>query len=122
MNYISLSQENIDSEHICCAIADKKCAQSYELKKQWLKKEFKNGYVFRRLNERAKVFLEYGPAESAWVPVTAANFIQLGCFWVSGKYKGQGHGKALLESVIADAKNREKMVLLQWLEQKSYIL
>lgn len=25
--------------------------------------EFENGYVFRRLDERAKVFIEYGPAE-----------------------------------------------------------
>lgn len=31
--------------------------------KEWLKKEFDNGYVFRRIDERAKVFIEYGPAE-----------------------------------------------------------
>lgn len=43
--------------------SDKKCKDSYELKKEWLKKEFDNGYVFRRIDERAKVFIEYGPAE-----------------------------------------------------------
>jgi GNAT superfamily N-acetyltransferase len=108
MNYIKLNKSNIDSEHICCAISDKKCAESYELKKQWLKNEFDNGYVFLRLDERAKVFIEYGPAEKAWVPVTAPNYMMIGCFWVSGKYKGKGHGKALLQRVIDDAKKQGK--------------
>ena len=48
-NYITLTKENIANEHICCAFSDKKCKDSYELKKEWLKKEFDNGYVFRRL-------------------------------------------------------------------------
>ncbi len=64
-NYITLTKENIANEHICCAFADKKCKDSYELKKEWLKKEFDNGYVFRRIDERAKVFIEYGPAEKS---------------------------------------------------------
>ena len=46
-NYITLTKENIANEHICCAFSDKKCKDSYELKKEWLKKEFDNGYVFR---------------------------------------------------------------------------
>jgi len=108
MSYITIDQSNIDKEHICCAISDKKCAASYELKKEWLKKEFKNGFVFRRLNERAKVFIEYGPAEKAWIPVIAPNYFMIGCFWVSGQYKGKGHGKALLQEVIDDAKNKGK--------------
>ncbi len=106
MSYITIDQSNIDNEHICCAISDKKCAESYELKKEWLKKEFENGLVFRRLNERAKVFIEYGPAEKSWIPVTAPNYFMTGCFWVSGQYKGKGHGKALLQEVINDAKNK----------------
>ena len=38
-NYITLTKENIADEHICCAFSDKKCKDSYELKKAWLKKE-----------------------------------------------------------------------------------
>ena len=53
-NYITLTKENIADEHICCAFSDKKCKDSYELKKAWLKKEFDNGYVFRRIDERVK--------------------------------------------------------------------
>ena len=106
--YITLTEENIDKEHICCAFSDKKCTAGYELKKEWLTKEFANGYVFRRLDTRAKVFIEYVPAEYTWLPVTAPNYLMVNCFWVSGKYKGQGHGYNLLQSVIEDAKKQQK--------------
>lgn len=39
-NFIDLNSENISSEHICCAISDKKCADSYQAKKDWLKQGF----------------------------------------------------------------------------------
>jgi len=100
---ITLDKSNIEKEHICCAISDKKCSRSYELKKGWLKKEFDNGYVFRRIDARAKVFIEYGPAESGWVPVIAPNYLLINCFWVAGQYKGQGYGKELLRLAIEDA-------------------
>lgn len=100
---IELTAANIAEEHICCAISDKKCADSYQAKKDWLKKEMDNGYVFRRIDARAKVFIEYGPAEKAWVPISAPNYFQVNCFWVSGKYKKQGYGKQLLKTVIEDA-------------------
>ena len=109
MPYITLTPENLQSEHICCAFSDKKCVESYALKKEWLAREFDNGYVFRRLDERAKVFIEYGPAEKAWVPIRAPDYMMLGCFWVSGQYKGQGHGKALLEEVVDDARKNRKL-------------
>jgi len=120
MSYIILDRNNIDSEHICCAISDKKCAASYELKKKWLKNEFGNGYVFRRLDERAKVFIEYGPAEKAWIPVTAPNYMMIGCFWVSGQYKGSGHGKALLQQAIDDAVKQGKDGLVTVVGTKKY--
>jgi predicted GNAT family acetyltransferase len=106
--YITLTKENIDAEHICCAFSDKKCSESYEMKKAWLKKEFDNGYVFRRMNARAKVFIEYVSAEKAWIPVDAPGYLMINCFWVSGQYKGQGHAKALLQSAIEDAKAQDK--------------
>jgi predicted GNAT family acetyltransferase len=105
---IELNTKNIEDEHICCAISDKKCLESYNAKKNWLKKEFQNGYVFRRLDERAKVFIEYGPAEKAWLPITAPNYININCFWVSGKYKKNGYGKKLLQTAIDDAKAQKK--------------
>lgn len=106
--FITLTKDNIDREHICCAISDKKSAESYEAKKKWLKREFDNGYVFRRLDERAKVFIEYVPAEKAWIPVEAPNFLMINCFWVSGQYKGKGYAKALLQTAIDDAQKQGK--------------
>lgn len=107
-NIITLNKSNIDAEHICCAFSDKKCKEGYELKKVWLKGQFDHGYVFRRLDARAKVFIEYGPAECAWMPVTAPNYFMINCFWVSGKYKGQGYGKELLRLAIEDAETQGK--------------
>lgn len=120
MSYIKLNQSNIDQEHICCAISDKKCRESYNLKKEWLKEEFDNGYVFLRLDERAKVFIEYGPAEKAWAPVVAPNYLMIGCFWVSGRYKKNGHGKDLLKAAIADAKKQGKDGLVTVVGKKKY--
>ena len=105
--YITLTKENIEKEHICCAFSDKKCKDSYELKKTWLKNEFENGYVFRRLDERAKVFIEYGPAEKAWVPVNAPNYLMINCFWVSGKYKGCSRLRILASVQIQSAAQRK---------------
>ncbi len=105
---IQLNKSNIDNEHICCAFSDKKCKESYELKKEWLKKEFENGYVFRRIDARAKVFMEYGPAEKAWIPVDAPGFLMINCFWVSGQYKGQGYAKELLRLAVEDAEAQGK--------------
>ena len=120
MAYLTLTKDNINEEHICCAFSDKKCAQSYELKKQWLAAQLDNGYIFRKIDERAKVFIEYGPAEKAWVPVTAPNYMMIGCFWVSGKFKGHGHGKALLQEVVKDAKSQGKQGLVTVVGTKKY--
>jgi len=110
--YIALTEDNISEEHICCAFSDKKCSDGYGLKKEWLRKEFSNGYVFRRLDARAKVFIEYSPAEYGWSPVTAPGYLMIHCFWVSGQYKGKGHGYSLLQSVIEDAKKQRKSGLV----------
>jgi GNAT superfamily N-acetyltransferase len=101
--YITLNAQNLDAEHICCGFSDKKIKEGYEKKKSWLKNEMERGYVFRRLDEKAKVFIEYVPAENAWLPVEAKGYLMINCFWVSGQYKGKGHGKALLKSAVDDA-------------------
>ena len=107
-DFIKLTPENIDQEHICCAISDKKATQGVTLKKEWLKKEFNNGFVFRRLDARAKVFIEYGPSENAWAPIEVENYLLIQCFWVAGSYKGKGYAKQLLSFALEDAKNQNK--------------
>ncbi len=120
MKYLQMNEENINQEHICCAISDKKCAEGYELKKQWLKNGMKDGYVFERLDARAKVFIEFGPAEKAWLPIQAPNYLALGCFWVSGQYKGKGYGKVLLGKAMQAAREQKKAGLVTVVGKKKY--
>jgi ribosomal protein S18 acetylase RimI-like enzyme len=108
MNFINISKENIEKEHICCAIADKKHQLGVAEKKQWLKQRLNEGHVFRKLNAKGKVFIEYAPLESAWVPVEGDNYLYIYCLWVSGSFKGNGYAKELMEYCINDAKMNQK--------------
>ncbi|MCH4888067.1 GNAT family N-acetyltransferase [Acidaminobacter sp. JC074] len=101
---------NIESEHICCSLSSKD--EGIVLKKEWMKKQFSNGLVFRKLDVRGKVFMEYIPAEYAFAPVKADNYLYINCFWVSGRYQKQGYGKMLLDQAIEDAKVMKKDGLL----------
>lgn len=107
MEYIKVTEENIDKEHICCAIANDKDVQVVS-KKAWLKERFQEGLVFLKGDIRGKCFIEYIPAENAWVPIKADNYMHINCFWVSGSCKGNGYSNDLLEQCIADAKNEGK--------------
>ena len=84
MDYIRITDENIEKEHICCAMSGKQGV----IKKEWLKQRFKEGLVFCRSTERGKCFIEYIPAENAWVPIQADGYFYIDCLWVSGSLKG----------------------------------
>ena len=107
-NYINLTLENIDKEHICCAIGDPKHQAGVDAKKEWIKSKLKDGHVFRKLDARGKIFIEYEPIETAWAPVTGKNYEYIYCLWVAGSFKGNGIGRELLEYAIADAKAKGK--------------
>ncbi|MCF8373987.1 MAG: YoaP domain-containing protein [Bacteroidales bacterium] len=109
---ISLSPDNIDKEHICCAFADKKCSHGYLAKKDWLNDQFKIGYTFKKFDVRGKVFIEYVPAEHAWLPVDAPGYLLINCFWVSGQYKGMGFGKLLLDECIRDSHGKAGIIVV----------
>ncbi len=106
--FINLTLENIENEHLCCAIADKKHQAGVDIKKEWLKARIKEGHVFRKLNQKGKVFIEYAPLETAWVPVEGDNYIYIYCLWVSGSFKEKGYGKELLQYCIQEAKDKKK--------------
>ncbi len=104
--YSNLTQENIEKEHICCAIGDPKHQLGVERKKEWMKSKLKDGHVFRKLNARGKIFIEYEPIETAWVPIDGKNYEYIYCLWVAGSFKGKGIAKELLEYAIQDAKEK----------------
>lgn len=105
--YIVLNAENIEKEHICCAIGDPKHQAGVECKKEWIKSKLSDGHVFRKLDARGKTFIEYEPIETAWVPVNGKNYEYIYCLWVAGSFKGKGIGRELLEYAIADAKEKK---------------
>ncbi|MGI6501544.1 MAG: GNAT family N-acetyltransferase [Anaerostipes sp.] len=108
MEYIQLTEENIEKEHICCAISSNKDPQVIA-KKEWLKERMQEGLVFLKADIRGKCFIEYIPAEHAWVPIQADNYMYINCFWVSGSCKGHGYANDLLERCIQDARQKGKV-------------
>lgn len=104
MNYIRITKDNIDKEHICCAMSGKQS----DLKKEWMKQRFDEGLVFYRSAERGKCFIEYIPAENAWVPIEAEGYIYIDCLWIAGSMKGHGYSNDLLNECIRDAKAQGK--------------
>ena len=107
-DFITLTADNLAGEHLCCAIADKKHQCGVDAKKAWLSERIPEGHVFRKLDAQGKIFIEYAPLETAWVPVSGANYIYIYCLWVSGSFKEKGYGKELLNYCIADAKAQGK--------------
>lgn len=123
MEFLKVKEDNIDQEHICCAITDKKGESGVASKKSWMKEQFQHGLVFYRLDTRGKVFIEYIPAEHAWCPIEAEGYLYINCFWVSGQFKGQGYGKHLLEECIRDAKAKGKngLVILSSVKKMPFL-
>ncbi len=107
MEYIKVTKENIDKEHICCAISNNNDVQ-VSSKKEWLKNRFDEGLVFLKSSERGKCFIEYIPAENAWNPIDAENYTYIDCLWVSGSFKGHGYSTDLLNECIKDSKAKGK--------------
>ncbi len=105
-NYINLDMDNIEEEHICCAIGDPKHQDGVDKKKEWMKERLANGHVFRKLDARGKIFIEYEPIETAWVPISGENYEYIYCLWVAGRFKGNGIARELLEYAISDAKEK----------------
>lgn len=122
-DFVNLTAENLADEHLCCLIRTKKLHQGVEAKRQWLSDRLKEGHVFRKLDAKATVFIEYAPLETAWVPVTGDNYYYLYCLWVSGSYKGEGYGKQLMEYCLADAREKGKsgVCMLGAKKQKSWL-
>lgn len=107
MELLRVTAENLEKEHICCAISSNKdCGVS--AKKAWLLERFQEGLVFLKGDVRGKCFIEYIPAEFAWVPVDALGYMYIDCFWVSGQFKGHGYSNLLLEECILDSRRQKK--------------
>ncbi len=111
MNLIKITHDNLELEHICCALADKKDLQVMS-KKNWLKERLDEGLVFLKCDVQGKCFIEYIPAEYAWAPIEAKDYMYINCLWVSGQLKGHGYSNLLLDKCIEDSKEKGKKGLV----------
>ena len=109
--FVNLTSENIDTEHLCCIIRSKKPHPGVEAKRRWLSERLQEGHVFRKLDAKG------------WVPVLGDKFYYIYCLWVSGEFKGKGYGKRLMEYCIADAKAKGKsgICMLGAKKQKNWL-
>ena len=107
MEYVRVTKDNIEKEHICCAIS---CNNDVQVasKKAWLTQRFDDGLVFLKSVERGKCFIEYIPAENAWCPIDADGYTYIDCLWVSGSLKGHGYSNDLLAECVGDSKRAGK--------------
>lgn len=122
MEIITITKENLNNEHICCAISNKDDIQVTS-KKSWIAERLDDGLVFKKGDVRGKCFIEYIPAEKAWAPIEAAGYMYIDCLWVSGQFKGQGNSSILLEECIRDSKEKGKkgLVVLSSKKKVSFI-
>lgn len=122
MDLIKLTHENLENEHICCAISSNKDCQVIA-KKSWLAERLDEGLVFLKCDVRGKCFIEYIPAEYAWAPIEAEGYMYIDCLWVSGQFKGQGYSNLLLEECIRDSKEkgRKGLVVLSSKKKLGYL-
>lgn len=122
-DFINLTPENLATEHLCCIIRSRKPHPGVETKRRWLSERLHEGHVFRKLNAKATVFIEYAPLETAWVPIFGDNYFYLYCLWALGDHKGKGYGKALMEYCLADAKKKGKsgVCMLGAKKQKAWL-
>ena len=56
MELIKITHDNLEQEHICCAISTNKDIQVMT-KKAWLKERLDEGLVFLKCNVRGKCFI-----------------------------------------------------------------
>jgi len=110
---VRVDERNLDTEHICCAIGnDKENSARAAAKKAWLVERFSEGHVFLKADLRGKAFIEFGPAEKAWFPIEAPNWLFAQCFWVAGSAAGKGIAARLLEAAESDAKKKAGLCFL----------
>lgn len=83
--FVDLTADNLAAETLCCIIRTKKPHPGVECKRRWLAERLKEGHVFRKLEGRATVFIEYAPLEKAWTPVVGENYFYVYCLWTEGE-------------------------------------
>jgi len=124
---IEVTADNVDELGYFCRMS-KMQTEGNQRKLKWLKARFAEGLRLKMLKLPARGYIEHLPAEYAWRPVNAPDYMFIHCLWVVGRSKGQGYGALLLEECLSDAKQAGMagvaMVTTEgnWLPRKKLLL
>lgn len=119
MQLMEVTAQNLEEQHICCALSNTPAVRrSAGAKKQWMAARFAEGYHFWKLDAQGKVLIEFTRGENAWCPIQAKNWLFIDCFWVSGRFKGQGYANSLLQKALDTAKAEARLGLVALCETK----
>lgn len=109
MNIAEVTPKNVMQETLFC-IKDVK-SSGFARKSEWFGKRYQEGLrikILKNDDNKSIAFIEYTPAEFAWRPIEADNYMFIHCmFTYSNKDKKQGYG-ALLISEWRKRQNQRK--------------
>jgi hypothetical protein len=127
---IEVTEKNLSGHpQVICFINPKQ--ESYPLKIDWLKDQFRRGLRIKLLyltgEKKPFGFVEYVPGESCWRGVDAAGYLFIHCLWTNGKKnQHKGYGSLLLDEVEKDAAGMKGVAVLTsdkaFMQQKDIFL
>lgn len=106
MVMINVTPENSEKETFFC-IKDIK-SPGFKSKQRWFEKRYEKGLRMKilKIDDKMIGFIEYVPANQAWRPVDAPNFMFIHCITVySKKDRCKGFGAMLIDEALKEAKS-----------------
>jgi len=105
MEMVSVTPKNAEKETFFCIKDVKK--EGFKSKQSWYEKRYAEGVRLKilKVNNKMIGFVEYVPANQAWRPIDASDFMFIHCITVySIKDRNKGMGSLLINEVEKDAK------------------
>lgn len=102
---VNVTPQNAEKETFFCIKDIKK--EGFKSKQRWFNKRYAEGLRMKILKINAKMIgcIEYVPANQAWRPIDAPDFMFIHCITVySKKDRNHGFGAMLIEEAINEAK------------------
>ncbi len=107
---MEVTPENVQRETLFCVKDITNPA--FESKRKWFEKRHGEGLKLKILkngNDQMIGFVEYTPAENAWRPVDAENYMFIHCMYVySKKDRNRGYGTMLIREAEQEAINKNR--------------
>src|SRR3954469_10949361 len=104
IDIVDVNASNVDEVGFFCAMS-KPGSTGYEEKLAWARERFREGLRIKVIQRGGRGFIEYIPGRFAWRGIEAPNYMVIHCMWTEGRAAGKGHGKALLQACMRDARD-----------------